>query len=247
MSATRVLIVDDETPARNRLRSLLAELDVQVVGEAARGSVAVEAAGRLAPDIVLLDIHMPGMSGLETARHLAALSTPPAVIFATAFDDYALQAFEAQAIAYLLKPVRKDKLAAALGSAARLTRPQIARAAAGARALEGRSHVAAKRREGIKLIPVESVFVFLAEQKCTRVRHAQGEDLIEDSLRTLEAELGADFVRIHRAALISARYLDTIERDANGQYCVRLRGIPEPLPVSRRMAAELRGRFAHLT
>ena len=111
------------------------------------------------------------MSGLETrAPSRASLSTPPAVIFATAFDEYALQAFDAQAIAYLLKPVRKDKLTAALGSAARLTRPQIARAAAAgsSRCTEGRSHVATKRRDGIKLIPVDSVFAYSSPSRSTR-------------------------------------------------------------------------------
>jgi two-component system response regulator AlgR len=244
MSVTRVLIVDDEPPARERLRSLCADVpDVLVVGEAANGSDAVESAGRLTPDVVLLDVRMPGMDGLEAARHLAELPEPPAVIFATAFDEYALPAFEAQAVAYLLKPVRRDKLLAALAQAARLTRPQLQRVAVAAKFAQRRTHVAAKRRDGVKMIPIAEVLVFLADQKYTTVKHAGGEDLIDDSLRALEEDLGNDFARIHRNALVNTRHLERIERDAEGQYFVHLRGLPDRLPVSRRMASELRERF----
>jgi len=239
----KVLIVDDESPARARLRSLLAEIgDVEVVGEAVTGVEALQSAAGLAPDVVLLDVRMPGMDGIEAARHLNALEAPPAVIFATAYDEYAIKAFDAQAVGYLLKPVRKEKLAAALQQAGRLTRPQLQKlAAAGSR--PRRSHIAARHREGLRLIPIEDVQFFFAEQKYTTVRHVRGEDLIEDSLRALEEELGQDFVRIHRNALVSVRFLERIERHSEGQYFVRLRGCEAPLQVSRRMAAELRDRF----
>jgi len=249
MNRARVLIVDDEAPARARLRSLLEEApDMEVVGEASQGETAVELARRLAPDIVLLDIHMPGMNGLEAARHLAALAQPPAVIFATAFDDYALQAFEAQAIAYLMKPVRREKLFAALAHSLRLTRlPRPQTTGLAARPAVSPVHVEVRQRNGIKLIAVENVLVFLAEQKLTRVRHTEGDDLIEDSLRILEARLGSEFIRIHRSALVSVSRLEQIERGAQGQYSVRVRGLAQPLPVSRRMAGELRSRFVNLT
>jgi two-component system response regulator AlgR len=237
----KVLIVDDEPPARERLRGLLAEIgDLEVIGEAAAGAEALASVHDLAPDVVLLDVRMPGMSGLEVARHLNVLDEPPAVIFTTAYDQYAVEAFEANAVGYLLKPVRKEQLSAALGSAGRLTRAQLQTlAAAGAR----RSHIAARRRDGLRLIPVEEVQYFLADQKYTTVRHLGGEDLIEDSLRLLEGELGAAFVRIHRNALVGVKYLERIERTAEGQYVVRLRGCEAPLQVSRRMAGELRERF----
>jgi two-component system, LytTR family, response regulator AlgR len=237
----KVLIVDDEPPARERLRGLLAELgDVEVVGEATNGEEALSHSHDLAPDVVLLDVRMPGMSGLEAARHLNVLDEPPAVIFTTAYDQYAVEAFEAQAVGYLLKPVRKEQLAASLARAGRLTRAQLQTlAAAGAR----RSHIAAKRRDGLRLIPLEEVQYFLADQKYTTVRHLGGEDLIEDSLRLLESEFGAAFVRIHRNALVAVKYLERIERSAEGQYFVRLRGCEAPLQVSRRMAGELRERF----
>jgi two-component system, LytTR family, response regulator AlgR len=238
--ALKVLIVDDESPARERLRSLLSEIDdVEIVGEAVNGEQGLQCAVDLSPDVVLLDVRMPGMDGIETARHLNVLAEPPAVIFATAYDEYAVNAFDAQAVGYLLKPIRKEKLAAALLQAGRLTRPQLQKIAAS----ERRTHVAARHRDGLRLIPVEEVQFFLADQKYTTVRHLRGEDLIEDSLRTLEEELGSAFVRVHRNALVSVRFLERIERNAEGQYLVHLRGCDAPLQVSRRMASELRERL----
>jgi len=239
----KVLIVDDESPARERLKSLLAEMaEVRVVGEAVSGAEALALTHDLSPDIVLLDVRMPGIDGLEAARHLALLDEPPAVIFTTAYDEYAVEAFEAHAVGYLLKPVRKEQLATAVVRAGRLTRAQLQKlAAAGGEAR--RSHIAARHREGLKLIPVEEVQYFLADQKYTTVRHVHGEDLIEDSLRLLEGEFGAAFVRIHRNALVAVKYLEAIERNPEGQHFVRLRGCAAPLAVSRRMAGELKERF----
>jgi two-component system, LytTR family, response regulator AlgR len=237
----RVLIVDDEAPARQRLRSLLAELDeADVVGEAVTGEQALERTIELAPDVVLLDVRMPGIDGIEAARHMNVLEQPPAVIFTTAYDEYAMKAFDAQAVGYLLKPIRKEKLAAALAHANRLTRSQLQKLG---NKTESRSHIAARHREGLRLIPLDEVQFFFAEQKYTTVRHLKGEDLIEDSLRALEDEFGSAFVRVHRNALVSVRYLERIERNADGQYFVRLRGCEAPLQVSRRMASELRERF----
>jgi two-component system, LytTR family, response regulator AlgR len=237
----RVLIVDDEAPARERLRSLLVELDqADVVGEAVTGEEALRRTVELVPDVVLLDVRMPGIDGIEAARHMNVLEQPPAVIFTTAFDEYAMKAFDAQAVGYLLKPIRKEKLAAALAHAQRLTRPQLQNLTPQS---EARSHIAAKHREGLRLIPLDEIQFLLAEQKYTTVRHLKGEDLIEDSLRALEDEFGSRFVRIHRNALVSVRYLEGIERNADGQYFVRLRGCEAPLQVSRRMASELRERF----
>lgn len=244
MSAQRlkVLIVDDEPPARERLRSLLGEIpEALVVGEAVSGAQALALTHDVAPDVVLLDVRMPGMDGLEAARHLNVLEEPPAVIFTTAYDQYAVEAFEAHAVGYLLKPVRKEQLAAALIRAGRLTRAQLQTLAAAGEAR--RTHIAARSREGLKLIPIEEVRYFLADRKYTTVSHLNGEDLIEDSLRLLESEFGALFVRIHRNALVAVKHLERIERDADGQYFVRLRGSAAPLAVSRRMAGELKDRF----
>ena len=241
-AALKVLIVDDESPARERLRSMLAEIaDIEVIGEAANGHEALTATSNLNPDVVLLDVRMPGMDGLEAARHLNVLEEPPAVIFTTAYDQYAVQAFEAHAVGYMLKPVRREQLAASLVRAGRLTRAQLQKLASGAEAR--RTHIAARLREGLKLIPIEEVQYFLADQKYTTVHHLKGEDLIEDSLRLLEREFSAAFARIHRNALVSVKYLERIERDADGQYFVHLRGCAAPLQVSRRMAGELKERF----
>lgn len=239
----RILIVDDELPARERLRRLLAEIGgAEVIGEAATGREALEQAARCAPDVVLLDVRMPGMDGIETARHLSILDEPPAVIFTTAYDQYAINAFETRAVGYLLKPVHRDKLAAALAQADRLTRPQLQRLAA-VSSESRRTHIAIRRREEVRLIPVEDILFFQADQKYITVRHLTGEDLIEDSLRTLEEELGSGFVRIHRNALVNVRHLERIERHSDGHYGVRLRGCTAALPVSRRLAGELLERF----
>lgn len=239
-----VLVVDDEAPARERLRSLLTEMsDVRLVGEAQTGEQALEMADELAPDVVLLDVRMPGIDGLETARRLKEFPEPPAVIFTTAFDEYAVTAFEAQAVGYLLKPIRAEKLRAAILQAGRLTRPQMAQAAAVARFAERRTHIAVRNRDTTKLVPLDEIIYFQADQKYTTVKHRQGEDLIEESLRSLEDDLGNQFVRIHRNALVNSRLLQSIERDATGQHFVTLRDCPQRLAVSRRMAGDLRDRF----
>jgi two-component system, LytTR family, response regulator AlgR len=240
----RVLIVDDEPPARERLRRLLSELTgVEIAGEAGNGEQAVRLAGELRPDVVLLDVRMPGMNGLEAARHMALLPEPPAVVFTTAYDAYAVEAFEAQAVGYLLKPVRAEKLSASLQRAARMADKQLASIVASDPQRTARTHVAARLGDQVRLIPVPDIYYFAADQKYTTVRHQGGTDLIEDSLRTLEEEFAAQFVRVHRNALVCVGRLAAIERDAQGQYHVILRDINERLAVSRRLAGELRERF----
>lgn len=238
----RILIVDDETLARERLRQLLTGRDgIDIVGEAASGDAALAAAQALAPDVVLLDVRMPGMGGLEVARHLALLGAPPAVIFTTAYDAYALDAFDAEAVAYLLKPIRAEKLDAALQRAARLSGAQLgmlARAAGG----EMRTHIAVRGRDGLKLVDIADVYFCSADQKYTTLRHAGGSDLIEDSLRTLEEQFPT-LLRVHRNALVNTRRIAAIERGADGQYSVVLQGIDERVAVSRRLASELLERF----
>jgi two-component system, LytTR family, response regulator AlgR len=240
----RVLVVDDEAPARERLQRLLGDLpDCEVVGIAANGEQAVRLAGELRPDVLLLDVRMPGMNGLEVARHIAVMSEPPAVVFTTAYDAYAVEAFEAQAVGYLLKPVRAEKLAAALQRAARLAAARLARIAADDPAHTPRTHVAARLGEQVRLIPLSDIYYFAADQKYTTVRHKGGSDLIEDPLRALAAEFAAHFVRVHRNALVNTQRIAAIERDAAGQYYVSVRDLGERLAVSRRLAGELRERL----
>jgi two-component system response regulator AlgR len=240
VSLPKALIVDDEPPARARLSALLRELgQVEVVGEAGDAAATLELVGKLNPDILYLDVRMPGMSGLELARHLARLPDPPAIVFITAHDEHALEAFEADAVGYLLKPVRREKLAAATERARRLTARQLEDVARP----EPRTHLSVRHRDGIRLLRVEDIICLLAEQKYTTVRHTGGEDLVEDSLRQLEAEFGGRFLRVHRGALVNRDYLAGVERLADGGYVAHVRGLSEPLPVSRRMAAELKARL----
>jgi two-component system response regulator AlgR len=233
----KVLVVDDEALARERLRALVLELPgTEVVGEAANGLDALRRCAELTPDVVLLDIRMPGADGLQAARHLAGFERPPAVIFTTAFGEHALEAFDAQAVDYLVKPVRRNRLEQALARAARLTQAQLA-------ALHpegGRTHLSVRRQGEIELIPVEEVLYLQADQKYVTVRHRDGEALIEDSLKTLEEELSGRFIRIHRAALVARTALGGLERTAEGGHRVRLRGCDERLEVSRRHLAELK-------
>jgi two-component system response regulator AlgR len=235
----RVLIVDDEPPARERLASMLADVpDVTVVGEAGNGAEAVAASARLGPDVVLLDIRMPGMDGIEAARHLNALDDPPAVVFVTAHDEHALEAFEAQAIGYLLKPVRQEKLVRAVQRASRVAGTQLLRVAEQSQLGRRRQHVCARLGEQLRLIRVEDIYCFSANQKYVTVRHRGGSDLIDESLRALAVEFAPDFVRIHRNSLVAARYVEAVERGAEGQYLVRLKECGDLLPVSRRHAAQ---------
>jgi two-component system, LytTR family, response regulator AlgR len=238
----RLLLADDEPPARLRLRRLLADLpEVEVIAECGAGDEALRLTGELQPDVALLDIRMPGMSGLEAARHMALLPQPPAIVFTTAYDQYAVEAFEAEAVDYLLKPIRAERLGAALQRAVRLSTVQLARTALARH--EARTQLAARLGEQIRLIPVDAVYYFSADQKYTTVRHKGGTDLIDDSLRALEEEFGSRFVRVHRNALAAVDCLERIERDAEGHYSVALRDIGERLDVSRRLAGELKERF----
>lgn len=231
----RVLIIDDELPARNRLRELLSRLpDHECCGEASSGVDALRSAQRLNPDVVLLDIQMPGLDGMETARRLAAMEQPPAVVFITAHSDYALEAFDAQAVAYLLKPVRLERLEQALTSASRINRAQLSRLAADQPVDGGRAHICARIGQRLELIPLADVFYFQADQKYVTVRHRHGEVLIEESLKNLEQELGARVVRIHRNALAVAVHIAGFEKSADGGVVLIFHDIPDRLEVSRR-------------
>lgn len=244
----KVLIVDDEKPARDRLQQILEDEDgYEVVGEAANGHEALDLAARLSPDVVLLDIRMPGMEGIEAAHHLNAMDNPPAVVFTTAYDEYAIDAFEARAIGYVLKPVRRSRLTGALEQASRFTGAALREAAVEANLDVGRKHVCAHAHGELKLIPVEDITSFVADQKYVSVDHDNGQDLIDDSLKSLEAEFGDRFVRIHRGALIAVDRIDRIERNSEGKSRVVLRDDSQvdnkELIISRRHVAEVKRRL----
>jgi two-component system, LytTR family, response regulator AlgR len=243
-AALNVLIVDDELPARERLQRLVAEVPGCIVaGVCASGPDALTLVSKLDPAIVLLDIRMPGMTGIEVARHLGALEKPPAVVFTTAYDEYALEAFEAQAVGYLLKPVRRERLEEALKHASRLSASQLHRLSTPEQPLAARQHVAVRVRDELKLIPVKSIRYFEADQKYVTVRHTGGEDLLDEPLKQLEEEFASDFVRAHRSLLVAIAHVEALERTGEDNYTLRLRGEPEPLAVSRRQVAELRRRL----
>jgi len=244
----KVLIVDDEKPARDRLRQILQdENDYEVVAEAANGHDAVSLAAEHEPDIVLLDIRMPGLGGIETAHHLNALEQTPAVVFTTAYDEYAIDAFEARAIGYVLKPVRRSRLAAALEQASKLAGSTLRDVASQANMDDQRRHVCARVRGELKLIPVSDIRYFLADQKYVRVDHDNGHDLIDDSLKSLAGEFGKRFVRIHRGALVAVNRIERVEKTPNGNSRVVLRDgshvDDKELIISRRHVAEVRRRL----
>lgn len=238
----KVLVVDDEQLARDRLVRIVERLEgYVVVGQASHGLEAVQQVQALGPDVVLLDIRMPGMDGLEAARHISQMDSPPAVIFCTAFEEHAVEAFDVQAVGYLLKPVRSADLEEALARATRANRAQLAALAEGdVGGGNSRTHISARTRRGIELVPVEEIRYFQADQKYVTVRWPGGELLIDDTLRQLENEFGERFLRIHRNALISVKFLEGLERDAQGHYQIKLRGVEDRLDVSRRHVAGLR-------
>ena len=241
----RVLIADDEPLARERLRDLLArQPGIELVGEAGDGREALHACAEQRPDLVLLDIAMPGIDGLEAARHLAAFEPRPAVVFCTAYDAHALSAFDAQAIDYLVKPVRPERLAAALER----VRTFAAGRAQGEQPQheQRRTHLCARLRGSLRLIPIEDVHYLQAEEKYVVVHHARGEDLIEESLKSLEEEFGDRFVRIHRNCLVARHEIVELKRAADGHVQAVLRHGEHPLEVSRRCVAHLRDTVKHL-
>ncbi|HYL88504.1 MAG TPA: LytTR family DNA-binding domain-containing protein [Burkholderiales bacterium] len=241
----RVFIADDEAPARERMKELLQDIagDVPsvVAGEAANGEEALERLPASNAQVLLLDIRMPGMDGLELARHVTALENAPAVVFVTAHDKHAVEAFDLNALDYLLKPVRAARLAAALRKAAAGGAPRresLARAAGAPR-----EYLSVAERNRIVLVPVRDILFLRAEQKYVTVRTKAREHLIEESLIALEREFsGADlpypFVRIHRNCLVARAAIRGFERTGGGEeeahWQVAIDGLTERLPVSRR-------------
>jgi len=244
----RVLIVDDEAPARDRLRQLVDDLDgYEVAGEAANGNEAVELAAAGKPDIVLLDIRMPGLDGIEAAHHMNASENPPAIVFTTAYDQYAIDAFDASAIGYVLKPVRRSRLEKALAQASRLAHSTLEDVAAAPGVESRRDHVCARIGERLRLIPIDDIDYFRADQKYVAVHHSDGIDLIDESLKSLEEAFGDRFVRIHRSALAATAKIETLEKTPDGKCRVVLRGLSQDdddgLIISRRHVADVRRRL----
>lgn len=234
-----VFIVDDEQPARNRLKDLLADCAAQfplhLVGEASNGEDALAKLADTPAEVVLMDIRMPQMDGIELARHLNKLEHPPVIIFTTAYDAYAIQAFEQHAIDYLLKPIRLGRLFEALSRArdAVPVRTEVLLELTP----EPRGNLSAHERGRVVLIPIDQVLYLRAELKYVTVRTAEREYLIEESLTALEKEYAARFVRIHRNCLVAKTAIAGFEKggDEGGSgWLLKVKEIAEKLPISRR-------------
>lgn len=239
----RALVVDDEALARTRMRTLLSDCKapaVQVAGEAAHAVQAMEQLQHQPFDVVLLDIHMPGADGLSLARMLQTLPTVPALIFVTAHAEHALQAFELEATDYLTKPVRLERLQAALQKVER-------RLAAQGVALAGAAQedvLIIQERTRTERVPLRQVVYFKAELKYVTVRTAARSYILDGSLNELEAKYPQQFLRIHRNALIARSAVRALEKHDEAEegegWAVRLDGVEELLAVSRRQLSAVR-------
>ncbi len=238
MTDLKTLIVDDESLARDRLRSLVEEIGGgTIVAEAGNGQQAIEAIQKEYPDVVLMDIRMPGMDGIEAAKHISDMKHPPAVIFTTAYGDYALDAFDAHAIDYLLKPIRKERLEDALKKAKVMTQSIIESLQEDLP--ETRTHISVFVQGNIRLIPVTKILFFKAEQKYISVFTKDGEVLIEESLKSLEVEFEEIFIRIHRNTLVKKSAIIALEKTEQGLF-VKLSDVEESLPISRRLQSAIK-------
>lgn len=242
-----VFIVDDEVPARNRLKELLADCEaqfpLQLVGEAGNGQEALDKLVENPAEVVLLDIRMPQMDGIELARHLNKLDHPPVIVFTTAYDAYAIQAFEQRAIDYLLKPIRLGRLFEALSRArdAVPIRTEVLKDLMP----EPRTHLSVHERGKIILVPITDVLYLRAEMKYVTVRTAEREYLIEESLTALEKEYAARFVRTHRSCLVAKSAIAGFEKggeEGESGWVMRVRGIEDKLPISRRQLSAVKGK-----
>jgi two-component system response regulator AlgR len=236
-----ILIVDDESLARQRIRDLLTDLgENSIVGEAVNGNEAIEKAVTLKPDLLLLDIRMPGMDGLEAAMHLQGVDNPPSIVFTTAYDEHALQAFEVNAVDYLLKPIRKERLQSALQKARPLSKKQLRDVNDASDEKSVRTHISVHMRGRITLIPVSDIIYFIADNKYVTVRTPREQHLIEESLVSLEEEFSDQFLRIHRSSLVNTNYLRGMEKNSAGHWRVLLKDVDEKLVVSRRHTPQVR-------
>ncbi|MGH1471945.1 MAG: LytR/AlgR family response regulator transcription factor [Cellvibrionaceae bacterium] len=236
-----VIVVDDEPLARDRLVRMVGKLeDCQVVAQAENVEQALAAVAEHDPDVILLDVRMPEEDGLSAAKKITTMEDPPAVIFCTAYDEYALDAFSTDAVGYLLKPVKQEDLESALEKAQKLNKVQLAALSERKAPANQRNHISAKTRRGVELIPLTNVRFFIADHKYVTVYHTEGETLIDDTLKELENEFTNLFVRIHRNALVAVGAIEGMERNAQGQYRVKLKDIEEKPVVSRRHVSRLR-------
>lgn len=243
----KILIVDDEMLARERLVSLLSELNADFsISEAENGVAALKLINKESPELILLDIRMPVMDGLEVAHHVAGLEAPPAIVFTTAYQDYALDAFDAHAVDYLMKPIRKERLQQAINRARALSRNNINELRDNHDSNNSRSHLSTTIHGNLQIIPIEKIYYLKADQKYVTAAWSEGELLLDDSLKSLEQEFSSHFIRIHRNTLVALEHILGLEKDEEGSPVIRLQGIETRLPVSRRHASHVRKVLKHL-
>ena len=241
----KILIADDEKLARQRLISLINDLDteIQVVAEAVNGCEALEKWLATKADVVLLDIRMPEMDGLQVASELAVLASPPVIIFTTAYDEHALQAFDNSAVDYLLKPIRKNRLQSALQKADVFNRAKLQSLQLSELDKQSRSHICVHTYGDLHLISIKDIYYFYADHKYVMLRTVEHEYLIDEPLKELEREFEGLFLRIHRNALVSLEHIEELHKDHEGALQVKFPGLQESLTVSRRHATKVRASF----
>ena len=241
MGPMRLYLVDDEQLARTRFKRLLDKYpQFSVCGEASNGEDALIGVAAEQPDIVILDIRMPGMDGLEVAQRIGKLDTSPAVVFCSAYEEYALQAFKLNAIGYLLKPVDEKDMLQALNQAQRLSQAQLKQVDALRNDItKDTEHFIANTWKGQERIPINEIYYFRADQKYLSIVHRHGETLSNQTLKQLEQDLGDAFIRVHRNAIVNGRHIKLLQRMSSGKYAITL-GNEESIDVSRRHVARVK-------
>ena len=240
-----IYIVDDESLARERLKRLIqTNTQYQVCGEAENGELALQGIPAAQPDIVLLDIRMPGVDGLAVAEGISALKSSPAIIFCTAYDEYAIKAFNYNAIGYLLKPVRKDDLFKALGQARQLSQLQLKQL--NHQEAEKAPVFVANSWQGHELILFEDIYYFKADQKYLTVVHREGETLSDQTLKELEELYSAELIRVHRNTLVNLSHVSALFKDGEGHHQLRFKACDHTVLISRRHVSEIKEQLKHL-
>lgn len=231
-----IIVVDDEPLAIERMSGLLTDIpNCQIIGKAANASQAWQLINSTNPDLILLDIAMPGESGLQLAERINTLSKPPLVVFCTAYDEHALKAFEAQAIDYLLKPIRHERLVECVERAIKLSRKEITEIQ--------KQFVITSVAGNLRRIALAEILYLNADEKYTVVHHRGGEHILDQTLKELEQNFPDQFIRIHRNCLVKQEQLNVLRKDVDGHFWAILKEVAKPLEVSRRCASELKEWF----
>jgi two-component system response regulator AlgR len=244
---TRIVIVDDEPLARERLAQMVEGLPgYRVLESCASAQAAMDVITRKEPDVVLLDISMPGMTGMELSRYIMGLEHCPAIIFCTAHDEHALAAFDTGAVGYLLKPVREGKLLESLESARRVNRMQMKSLQETSTPRQEIKNFCIESHRGTELVPLSAVSHLVADQKYITLFHDKGTSLLETSLKAVEEEYPDYFVRVHRNTLASVERIAGIRRSSDGDAHLVLHGSSHSPKISRRHLKEIKQLLADM-